>query len=133
MKFLRLTLPKIVQKSSDAAMEKTLDDMVQEAQRLCPVGTPRSTGIPGYIGGSLKKTIRKEKVAKVRGIISNYRFRAGGIVTNPNTNKKVDYDVYVERGTRYMKARPYMRPAAKKSANFPGHFRREWRKRRPKN
>lgn len=33
------------------------------AKRLCTVGTPESTGIPGYIGGTLKNSITHQVVS----------------------------------------------------------------------
>lgn len=93
------------------ATDRTATIAVERAKILCPVGTPASTGIPGYIGGSLKKTIRKEKRAHPKGNIVYQGIRAGGYVTNPNTGRIVDYARHQEYGTSKMRPRPYMRPA----------------------
>ena len=85
-----------------------------DAKRNCPVGTPESTGIPGYIGGSLKKSVRLQVYAKPAGAIHNIGVSAGGYITNPNTNVKVDYAIYVERGTSKMSAQPFLGPAREK-------------------
>lgn len=65
------------------------------AKRACPVGTPESTGIPGYVGGTLRDSITHE---------------VSGDSAYIGTN--VEYAPYVELGTRYMDPRPYLRPAA---------------------
>lgn len=64
---------------------------------LCPVGTPESTGIPGYVGGTLKTSITHLVVKEEK---------AAYIGTN------VEYGIYVEMGTKKMEARPFLRPAA---------------------
>lgn len=65
------------------------------AKDLCPVGTPESTGIPGYIGGTLRGSITHISDGKAAYIGTN-----------------VKYGKYVELGTVKMAARPYLRPAA---------------------
>lgn len=80
---IRLALETIGQRAEDHAKEK------------CPVGTPESTGIPGYMGGTL------------RGSITH---AVQGDSAYVGTN--VEYAPYVEMGTRYMAARPFLRPAA---------------------
>lgn len=67
------------------------------AKDLCPVGTPESTGIPGYIGGTLRNSIT-HKVDDAAGAVY--------IGTN------VEYAPYVELGTVKMAAQPYLKPAA---------------------
>lgn len=81
------------------------------AQIFCPVGTPQSTGIPGYIGGSLKKSIRVKNVLRPTSGKRVIGITSGGYVTNPNTGKIVNYAKFVEFGTSKMIARPFMRPA----------------------
>ena len=66
------------------------------AADLCPVGTPESTGIPGYIGGTLKGSI-----THIVDISNDCVY----IGTN------VEYAPYVELGTYKMDARPYLKPA----------------------
>lgn len=66
------------------------------AKKLCPVGTPESTGIKGYIGGTLRNSITHQQYDEDTEVIGS----------------NVEYAPYVELGTRKMKARPYLRPAA---------------------
>lgn len=66
------------------------------AKQLCPVGTPESTGIPGYQGGTLRNSITHQQMDEKTEIIG--------------TNVK--YAPFVELGTYKMKARPFLRPAA---------------------
>ena len=65
------------------------------AKALCPVGTPESTGKPGYVGGRLRNSISHQ-------VVSTNEVHIG-------TN--VEYAPYVELGTYKMSARPYLRPA----------------------
>lgn len=67
------------------------------AVTLCPVGTPESTGVPGYVGGTLRSSLTWELVVE------------SGLCVKVGTNTY--YAGYVELGTRYMRAQPYLRPA----------------------
>lgn len=71
------------------------------AKRLCPVGTPESTGIPGYIGGTLRNSITHEQYDENTEIIGS----------------NVEYAPFVELGTTKMKPRPYLRPACENHSN----------------
>ncbi len=62
------------------------------AKRHCPVGTPESTGIPGYHGGRLRQSIQ----------VDNSKFLVSTVGTN------VYYGIFVEKGTVKMKARPFL-------------------------
>ena len=73
------------------------------ASYLCPVGTEETTHIAGYKGGSLRSTIRHEFEGD-----DTVAVKAGGI---DGIYKFVNYAVYVEMGTRKMKAQPYLKPA----------------------
>lgn len=64
------------------------------AKRKCPVGTPESTGIKGYIGGTLKNSIDHDADSQQMILGSN-----------------VEYCPYVEIGTYKMAARPFLRTA----------------------
>lgn len=66
------------------------------AKQLAPVGTPESTGIPGYHGGTLRNSITHEQEDEKTEIIGS----------------TVNYSKFVELGTYKMKARPFLRPAA---------------------
>ena len=68
----------------------------EKAMRNAPVGTPESTGIPGYVGGTLKRSIGIE-------------ITDGGM--SAEVEPKADYGAYVELGTRKMEAQPYLKPA----------------------
>lgn len=68
----------------------------EKAMRNAPVGTPESTGIPGYVGGTLKRSIGLE-------------ITDGGM--SAEVEPKADYGAYVELGTRKMEAQPYLKPA----------------------
>lgn len=70
------------------------------AKQLAPVGTPESTGIPGYRGGTLRNSITHEQ--------ENDKTEAVGTA--------VKYAPFVELGTYKMKARPYLRPAVENHA-----------------
>lgn len=62
------------------------------AQRLTPVGTPKSTGIAGYRGGTLRKSITHKVVDTPDGI-------GVYIGTNVKSPEGAPYGVYVELGT----------------------------------
>ena len=66
------------------------------AKQLAPVGTPESTGIPGYHGGTLRNSITHEQMDEKTEVIGS----------------TVYYAPYVELGTYKMKSRPFLRPAA---------------------
>lgn len=65
------------------------------AKGYCPVGTPESTGIPGYIGGTLRNSISHTNDGESAYIGTN-----------------VEYAPYVELGTRHMHPRHYLKKAA---------------------
>ena len=71
------------------------------AKQLCPVGTPESTGIPGYVGGTLRNSITHEQYDKNTEVVG--------------TNVK--YAPWVELGHHtvsgsFVAPKPYIRPAA---------------------
>ena len=80
------------------AVENALEDIGGTAETYakmkCPVGTPESTGIKGYIGGTLRNSIDHEVEDNTVYIGTN-----------------VEYAAYVEMGTSKMAARPYLQPA----------------------
>lgn len=71
-------------------------EMQMKAQRNAPVGTPASTGIPGYVGGTLKRSIGL-------GIAD------GGLTAK--VEPTAEYAPYQEYGTRFMEAQPFVKPA----------------------
>ena len=82
------------------------------AKKICPVGTPESTGIPGYVGGTARNSISHATDDNAAYIGSN-----------------VSYFPYFELGTSKMKARPTLRPAASEhSATYKRIIETEMRK-----
>ncbi|RHO42890.1 hypothetical protein DWY31_04310 [Dorea sp. AF24-7LB] len=71
-------------------------DLQTKAQENAPVGTPQSTGIPGYVGGTLKRSVELD-------------ITDGGLTAE--VEPTADYAAYVEYGTRFMEAQPYLKPA----------------------
>lgn len=67
-----------------------------KAQNYAPVGTPESTGIPGYVGGNLKKNIMLD-------------IEDSGLTARVTST--AEYSPYVEYGTRFMEAQPFVGPA----------------------
>lgn len=88
----------LVMQASEEAIERALEAIGLTAEgyakKKAPVGTPESTGIPGYIGGTLRNSISHDVKDNTVYIGTN-----------------VYYAVYVELGTVRMKAQPYLRPA----------------------
>ena len=100
------------------------------AKKLCPTGSPQSTGIPGYIGGTLKNSITFATHEKEGETITTEK---GGSPTEPKhggneeqvekTEKgtvilgtNVYYAPYVEMGFtstrgKHVPARPFIKPA----------------------
>ena len=70
------------------------------AKQLAPVGTPESTGIPGYHGGTLRNSITHEQWDDETEVIGS----------------AVKYAPFVELGTYKMTARPFLRPAVEDHA-----------------
>lgn len=87
--------------SVKAVVKQCGSEMQRMAQRKAPVGTPESTGIKGYRGGTLRRSI-------------GLTLKDGGMTAEVEAG--ADYAPYVEYGTRYMKARPYLRPAYEKES-----------------
>lgn len=78
------------------AVKKDGSGMEKKAKRNAPVGTPESTGIPGYIGGTLRRSI-------------NLEISDGGMTAT--VEPTAEYAPYVELGTRFMEAQPFLKPA----------------------
>jgi len=90
------------------SIRRVAEEVRDYAKTICPVGTPESTGIPGYIGGSLKKSGRVGSYARPAKHVFSIRVTFGGYITNPNTKRKVDYAKYVHEGTSKMTPRPFL-------------------------
>lgn len=97
MEKLQVKLKKNVQMSDvKRVVRKNGSELQKKAQKNAPVGTPQSTGIPGYVGGTLKRSIGLD-------------ITDGGMTAE--VGPLAEYGVYVEYGTRYMNAQPYLKPA----------------------
>lgn len=79
----------------------------EDAEENCPVGTPTTTGIPGYVGGTLKSTIRFLRTV-VAGMTRAISITVGGYRKNPNTGRICDYAKHVHDGTSRMPSRPFL-------------------------
>lgn len=83
-------------KAAKGYVAKNGSRLQTQAQRNAPVGTPESTGIPGYVGGTLRRSI-------------GLSIEDGGLTAKVEAT--AHYAGYVELGTRFMAAQPYMKPA----------------------
>ena len=102
-------------------VEQAVDKITMDAKRLCPVGSPATTGKRFYRGGSLKRSIRKQQakqeVSKTGYVAREdvgfgWRILAGGPpYINPNYPKIVDYAQAVHDGTGKMAPRPFLTDA----------------------
>lgn len=94
------------------------------AKKLCPVGTPESTGKPGYRGGTLRNSITFEVDAAGRAVYAGTNVVYAPYVelgTGPNFTPPPeweDFDVPTPSGIGkgYVKARPFLAPAVKDHA-----------------
>jgi len=101
-------------------MQEYVSSVYRDARRLCPVGTSFSTGIKGYVGGTLRSSIRLQKPQHVpkgshvagRDIGLDFYIIAGGPpFRNPNTGRIVNYAQAVHDGTMKMAPRPFLTQA----------------------
>lgn len=101
------------------------------AKALCPVGTPESTGIKGYMGGTLRGSItyateeqHSTGQAPARG--ADYKMLATPEKERVYIGTNVEYAPYVEMGTVKMKPKPYLKPAiANNAAEYQSILERE--------
>jgi len=101
-------------------MAEYVNSVLRDARRFCPVGTPFSTGKKGYVGGTLRSSIRLQKPQHVpkgsfvagRDIGLDFYIIAGGPpFRNPNTGRIVNYAQAVHDGTMKMPPRPFLAQA----------------------
>lgn len=92
----------------------------RNAKKAAPVGTPESTGVPGYAGGRLRSSIHPIYAGQVDGSFP-YR-NDGGDSFDGGTGERmgpteaavatnVEYASFVENGTHKMAAQPFLFPA----------------------
>ena len=95
------------QKALEPAAVKGVKDVARDirddAKSLAPVDT-----------GSLRKSIRIGASARTAGHTHMVRVTAGGYITNPKTERKVDYAIHQEFGTSKMHPQPFLGPAVRK-------------------
>ena len=116
--------------AKDAAVERALEiiggKMERYAKALCPVGTPESTGIAGYRGGTLRNSITYitsnhsgKTVTIPKASASPTAPLHGGTQEDASTDEKnvvyvgtnVYYAPYVEEGTSKKAPRRFIKPA----------------------
>lgn len=112
-----------VKEEKDAAIERAMIyiGMAAEtyAKAKCPVGTPESTGIPGYIGGTLRGSItfatsEQHSAGESPASGPDYEMREQPQKGTVHIGTNVEYAPYVENGThrgKGMAPRPYLAPA----------------------
>lgn len=88
------------------------------AKKLCPVGTPESTGIAGYRGGTLRNSItHRVENGDTLALGSNVEYAPYvELGTGPHFTPPPEWEQFTtERGSgvgkAYVKPRPYIRPA----------------------
>ncbi len=96
------------------------------AKAKCPVGTQESTGIKGYIGGTLRGSITYATEKTGSKPQPPATAAQGTPLATPEKNTvyigtNVEYAPYVEMGTSKMKAQPFLGPAIK---NNMGEYKR---------
>jgi len=81
-----------IQRGTEQALDNVAGVTQEDAQTNCPVGTPESTGKPGYVGGTLQASIQV--------------FDGGQFLRQVGTD--VYYGPFVHNGTYKMAARPFL-------------------------
>lgn len=106
----------------EAAKRKALETIGQKAEgyakKLCPVGTPESTGIAGYRGGTLRNSItHRVENGDTMALGSNVEYApyvelgTGSHFTPPPEWEQFTTERGSGVGRAYVKPRPYIRPA----------------------
>lgn len=117
--------------AKDQAIERALEIIGMKLEKYakfrCPTGTPESTGIPGYIGGTLKNSITyatakhagktiKVEAGQAKPTADMHGGKAEAVPVDEEEcvylGTNVFYAPYVELGTsRGMSPRPFLKPA----------------------
>lgn len=106
----------------ETATQKILETIGQKAEgyakKLCPVGTPESTGIAGYRGGTLRNSItHRVENGDTMALGSNVEYAPYvELGTGPHFQPPPEWEQFTtDRGSgvgkAYVKPRPYIRPA----------------------
>lgn len=112
-----------IQKGVDDAINEALEIIGMKAEKyakaLCPVGTPESTGVKGYRGGTLRNSITfdvdpEEHVLAVGSNVEYAPYVELG--TGPNFKAPPEWEQFETLpasgiGHGYVRPRPYLRPA----------------------
>lgn len=112
----------------ERAKAKTLETIGLKAEgyakKLCPVGTPESTGIAGYRGGTLRNSItHRVENGDTMALGSNVEYAPYvELGTGPHFQPPPEWEQFTtERGSgvgkAYVKPRPYIRPAIEDHRN----------------
>ena len=103
--------------AKDRALEIIGGKAEKYAKALCPVGTPESTGIPGYVGGRLRNSITHTVENDTAIIGSNVEYApyvelgTGKHYTPPPEWIQNQAERGRGIGKGFVKPRPYLRPA----------------------
>lgn len=121
--------------AKDEAVERAMQQIGMAAETyakaLCPVGTPESTGIPGYMGGTLRGSItfateEQHSSGEAPATAPDYETHGKPEKGTVYIGTNVEYAPYVEMGTVKMAARPYLGPAMSNNiAEYKGIMERE--------
>lgn len=105
----------------ESAKQKILETIGLKAEgyakKLCPVGTPESTGIAGYRGGTLRNGITHRVQKDVLSVGSNVEYAPHvELGTGPHFEPPPEWEQFTTEkgsgvGNAYVKPRPYIRPA----------------------
>lgn len=104
----------------DEALEKAFIAIGEAAETYaklkCPVGTPESTGIPGYIGGTLRGSITyathtQHSSGQEPASPDDYAEKATPDKHSVAIGTNVYYGPYIELGHRKPNPRPFLAPA----------------------
>lgn len=103
------------------------------AKALCPVGTPESTGIKGYRGGTLRNSITYEVQEDTVAVGTNVEYAPYvELGTGPYFKAPPDWEQFTAPqgggvGKGYVHPRPYLRPAVEDHmSEFEDIFKKEF-------
>lgn len=106
-----------MQRKKGVVLEKIGELSETYAKMLCPVGTPESTGIKGYRGGTLRDSITHDVDGDEMLLGSNVKYAPYvELGTGPHFVPPPEWEQFTTTrgsgvGHSYVRARPYIRPA----------------------